>query len=53
MALTAVLALKRSGGGFFRNVVDSVAPAPARPSAPAPGARPTTTVHIQPGSFAR
>jgi hypothetical protein len=44
LALLAVVALKKSGGGFFGNVLNSVAPpatAPARPpEAP-------TTVHIQ------
>ena len=44
LALLAVVALKKSGGGFFGNVLNSVAPtapAPARPSVP------PTTVHIQ------
>ena len=45
-ALMAVVALKRSAGGFFNRLLESVAsppPAPARPVAPA------TTVHLQPG----
>jgi hypothetical protein len=44
LALLAVVALKKSGGGFFGSVLNGVAPpatAPARPSAP------PTTVHIQ------
>src|SRR4051812_12431933 len=52
LALGAVLAVKRSGGGFFNNVIQSVAPAPARTS-PAPAAPPVrdvqTTVHLQAG----
>jgi hypothetical protein len=58
MALAAVLALKRSGGGLFRGVVDSVAPmsSSARPPTPATTSAPrvrATTVHIQSGSFVR
>jgi hypothetical protein len=48
LALVAVVALKKSGNGFFRQVLDSVAPprspAAAHPRAPAP----ETTVHLQP-----
>jgi hypothetical protein len=44
LALMAVVALKKSGGGFFGNVLNGVAPpapASARQSVP------PTTVHIQ------
>jgi hypothetical protein len=41
LALGAVLALKKSGGGFFRGVLDSVAPPPAAPTGP------ETTVHLR------
>jgi hypothetical protein len=44
LALMAVVALKKSGGGFFGNVLNSVTPpatAPVRPAVP------PTTVHIQ------
>jgi hypothetical protein len=44
LALLGVVALKKSGGGFFGNVLNSVAPpapAPVRPPVP------QTTVHIQ------
>ena len=45
-ALMAVVALKRSAGGFFDHLLESVAP-PA--TAPARSAAPATTVHLQPG----
>jgi hypothetical protein len=47
VALMAVVALKRSAGGFFNRVLESLAPPPA----PAPAAHhaPETTVHLQPG----
>ena len=44
LALMAVVALKRSAGGFFSRVLESVAPPPA----PAHTA-PETTVHLHPG----
>jgi hypothetical protein len=44
LSLMAVVALKRSAGGFFTRLIESVAP----PSAPAHTA-PATTVHLQPG----
>jgi len=50
VALMAVVALKRSAGGFFNRVLDSVASPPA--SAPAHTA-PETTVHLQPGPPAK
>jgi hypothetical protein len=55
LALLAVVALKKSGGGVFRNVLDSVAP-PRTPAASAPpraltsaprAPAPETTVHLQ------
>jgi hypothetical protein len=46
VALMAVVALKRSAGGFFSHLLESVASPPA--SAPAHTA-PETTVHLQPG----
>ena len=46
LALLAVVALKKSGGGFFRNVLDSVAP-PRSPAAARPRpSSPETTVHL-------
>jgi hypothetical protein len=56
LALMAVIALKRSSGGFFRNVLDVVTP-PAVPASTAtanmkttpPAPEPLhTTVHLQP-----
>jgi hypothetical protein len=44
LALMAVVALKKSSGGFFSRVLESVAP-PATPAHRAP----ETTVHLQPG----
>jgi hypothetical protein len=48
VALMSVVALKRSAGGFFHRILESVtlppAAEPAHPVAP-----PTTTVHLQPG----
>jgi len=43
LALTAVVALKKSGGGFFDSVINSFgsSPRPAHPPAP------ETTVHLQ------
>ena len=42
VALMAILALKRSGGGFFNSVINSFGPPPpARPAAP------ETTVHLK------
>jgi hypothetical protein len=54
LALLAVVALKKSGGGLFRNVLDSVAPPQSRAarSQPRPPA-PETTVHLQPGTPSR
>jgi hypothetical protein len=46
LALMAVVALKRSAGGFFSRLLESVASPPA--AAPAHAA-PETTVHLQPG----
>jgi hypothetical protein len=46
-ALLAVVALKKSAGGFFNRLVDAVAAPP--PAAPARSAAPATTVHLQPG----
>lgn len=47
LALLGVVALKKSGRGFFGSVLDSVAPprspAAARPRAPSP----ETTVHLE------
>ena len=52
LALMGVVALKQSGGGFFRNLLDTVV-APTSPAPPATRA-PETTVHIIPsGSRAR
>jgi hypothetical protein len=50
-ALLAVLTLKRSSGGFFKNVFESTAPpAASRPAAaPAPAAAAQTTVHLRSG----
>lgn len=48
LALGAILALKNIGGGFLRNVLDSVAP-PPRP----PATGPETTVHLKARSPAR
>ena len=43
LALMAVVALKRSSGGFFSRILESVAP-------PSPSHQaPETTVHMQPG----
>jgi len=51
LALGGILALKKSGGVFFRNVLDSVAPPPPQRS---PAATvPETTVHLQARSPAR
>ena len=48
LALLAVVALKKSGGGFFSNVLDSVSP-PRSPAATRPRpVTPETTVHLQP-----
>ncbi len=52
-ALLAVVALKKSAGGFFNRVLESVAPAPAAAPAPARPAAPPTTVHLQPGPSAK
>jgi hypothetical protein len=52
VALIGILALKHSGGGSFRGILESVAP----PSPASPGPRvpeTTTTVHIQAGSMPR
>jgi hypothetical protein len=49
LALGAILVLKRSAGGFFRTVLDSVAPPPASPARTGP----ETTVHLQSRSPAR
>jgi len=40
LALLGVVAIKKSGGGLFRNLLDGVAPPPARSD-------PATTVHLQ------
>ncbi len=48
LALMAVVAVKKSGGGFFSRVLDSVAPT-AQPAPPARHAASETTVHLQPG----
>jgi hypothetical protein len=45
-ALMAVVALKKSAGGFFNHLLESVAPPAA---APARSAAPPTTVHLQAG----
>ena len=45
LALTAVVALKRSSGGFFDRIFASVAPPAAAPAHQAP----ETTVHLRPG----
>jgi hypothetical protein len=50
LALGAIVALKKSGADFFRNVLDSVAPPPRRPPA---ATGPETTVHLQSRSPAR
>ena len=53
LALLAVVALKKSGGGFFSNVLDSVAPSRApsaarpRPSIAEPAPAAETTVHLE------
>ena len=44
LALIAVVALKKSSGGFFDNLFSSVGPTPAQPSAPRVR---ETTVHMQ------
>jgi hypothetical protein len=46
LALMAVVALKRSAGGFFSHLLESVASPPAPPPA---HTAPETTVHLQPG----
>lgn len=46
-ALMAVVALKKSAGGFFNRIIESVTPPPV--AAPAHPAAPATTVHLQPG----
>lgn len=57
LALLAVVALKKSGGGMFRNVLDSMAPPPqtraASPQPRPPAPAPETTVHLQPGTPSR
>lgn len=45
-ALMAVVALKRSAGGFFNRLIESVAPPAAAPDR---SVAPATTVHLQPG----
>lgn len=45
VALMSVVALKKSAGGFFDRILESVTP----PRAPARSAAPPTTVHLQPG----
>lgn len=56
LALLGVVAIKKSGGGAFRNLLDSVAPvaavrSTAHSAGSAPpattGAAPATTVHLQ------
>jgi hypothetical protein len=56
VALMAVVALKRSAGGFFSRVLDSLASptSVASPPAAAPAhTAPETTVHLQPGPPAK
>ena len=47
LALLALVALKNSGGGFFRNLLDSVAPPRSPAAAPAHPPSPETTVHLE------
>jgi hypothetical protein len=47
LALLAVIALKKSGGGAFQNLLDSVSPPRSGAAAQRRTPAPETTVHLQ------